>query len=81
MANATIDTIRQVFSKYGIPKMVISDNGTQFKSKELKLLQTNIASTTIHQPKVLTENELIEHTVQTVKQCLKKSLKQEMTHT
>ena len=32
--NATINTMKQVFSEYVIPKIVMSDNGTKFKTKE-----------------------------------------------
>ena len=39
-ASATIDTLKQVFSEYGVPKTVMSDNGPPFSSKEFESFAT-----------------------------------------
>lgn len=36
-SNATITVLRDLFSKYGIPNQIVSDNGPQFRSEEFKI--------------------------------------------
>ena len=72
-ARATVDTLKQVFSEYGVPKTVISDNGPPFSSKEfenftIKFCFDHITSS----PRYPQSSGMIERMVQTVKQCMKK---------
>ena len=66
-ASATIDTLKQVFSEYGVPKTVMSDNGPPFSSKEFGSF-ANITSS----PRYPQNNGVVERMVQKVKQCMKK---------
>ncbi len=67
---------KQIYSKYGIPKEVISDNGPEFKSKEYKKFakewdfEHNPSS-----PEYPEGNGLVERTIQTVKRTLRKAFK------
>lgn len=71
----TIDRLRGLFSRYGLPKTLCSDNGTQFTSHEFKnfLTQNNvthITSPTYH----AASNGAAENSVKTVKNFLIKEL-------
>ena len=48
ISNATIDAMKQVFSEYCVPQIVMSDRGPKISSTEptLQHLQTNTAFTT-----------------------------------
>lgn len=64
----TIKTLRILFSRYGVPKMIVSDNGPQFTSEEFQQFCNNnnvkhVRSTPYH-PKT---NGLVERAVQTFK--------------
>ena len=37
-AQATIQQLRKVFAAYGLPKLLITDNGTQFVASEFEFL-------------------------------------------
>ena len=39
-ASATAEILKKVFSKYGVPKTVISDNGPPFSSKEFAAFES-----------------------------------------
>ena len=72
-ASATIDTLKQIFSEYGIPKTLMSDNGPQFSSKEFKDFAHQYCFTHItSSPHYPQSNGMIECMVQTVKQTMKK---------
>ena len=65
-----------MFARYGIPKIIVSDNGTAFISKEFKLftdLNTikHITSAVGHP----TTNVQAENSVKTVKLAIKKNLR------
>ena len=64
-ASATIDILKQVFSEYGVPKTVMSENGPQFASQ---YCFDHITSS----PRYAQSNGIIERMVQTVKPCIKK---------
>ena len=70
---ATVDTLKQVFSEYGVPKLVMSDNGPQFGSKEFASFSKQWCFTHItSSPRYPQSNGLVERMIQTTKQCLKK---------
>ena len=70
-ANATIVILKQVFSEYGIPKTLMSDNGPPFSSKEFRDFARKYNFTCINSsPRYPQSNGLIERMVQTVKQCM-----------
>lgn len=73
-ATATIEALRSIFARFGLPKVVVSDNGPQFVAEQFEdFLKTNgvkhITSTPYH-PRT---NGLAEKFVQTFKSAMKKS--------
>ena len=58
---------KHLFSKYGIPKVVISDNGPEFTANTFK--------TFLKQWDYPKSNGQIERTIQTIKKSIKKALK------
>ena len=71
--SATIDILKQVFSEYGVPKTVMSDNGPQFSSKEFRTFARQYCFDHItSSPRYAQSNGLVERMIQTIKQCLKK---------
>ena len=72
-ASATIAMLKEVFSEYGVPKTVMSDNGPPFSSKEVESFADKYCFDHItSSPRYPQSNGLIERMVQTVKQCMKK---------
>ena len=73
---------KHLFSKYRIPKVVISDNVPEFTANTFKtfLKQSDFTHTTssLHYPK---SNGQIERTIQTIKKSIKKHWKATMTPT
>ena len=73
-STSTIDALRLLFSRFGVPKTIVSDNGTQFTSKELeefcKALSIEHLTTAIYHPR---SNGLAERFVDTFKRVLKKN--------
>ena len=72
-----IENLKAIFARHGIPKIVISDSGTQLKSKEYEDFAnmwnfTFINSSPYHQQ----SNGQAERTIQTVKRIFKKCLEQ-----
>ena len=72
-STATINILDEIFAKYGVPVTVVSDNGTNFASKEFKsFLQT--VGVKFHKfvaPYHPSSNDQAERSVQTVKNALK----------
>ena len=67
----------EIYSRFGIPKYVVSDNGPQFNSREYKTFAQQYGFQIIHtSPQYPKSNGQIERFVQTIKQMLKKSNKQ-----
>ncbi|XP_030031283.2 uncharacterized protein K02A2.6 [Manduca sexta] len=72
-AQDTINSCKQIFARYGIPKLVYSDSGTQFTGLEFKKFsgswnfEHKIVSPKHHQG-----NGLAERHIQTIKNILKK---------
>lgn len=72
-SQVTIEKLRQCFSTHGLPQMLVSDNGTCFKSQEFELFckQNGIQHVT-SAPFHPASNGLGERAVQILKQGLKK---------
>ena len=71
---STIKSLREIFSRFEVPKIIVSDNGTQFASKEFEAFcySNNImhAKSTPYHPKT---NGLAERAVRTFKERMKAS--------
>ena len=71
---STINALRNIFSRHGRPKTVVSDNGTQFTSSEFKAFCENNSiihiTTTVYKPST---NGQCERVVQIVKYALKQA--------
>ena len=67
-ATATINVLRAVFTRYGLPHEVVSDNGPQFVSEEYQtFLKMNRVKLTLVPPYHPASNGLAERHVQTFK--------------
>jgi hypothetical protein len=73
--NKTIDVLRQMFARNGLPEQVVSDNGPQFTSEEFAVfMKTNGVKHTRSAPYHPSTNGLAERFVQSLKQGLKATL-------
>ena len=67
-ANATIEALRALFARYGLPHELVSDNGPQFVAGEFKsFLKMNCIKHTLCPPYHPSTNGLAERHVQTFK--------------
>ena len=67
-ANATIEALRALFARYGLPHESVSDNGPQFVAGEFKsFLTMNCIKHTLCPPYHPSTNGLAERHVQTFK--------------
>ena len=75
-SSTVIAHTKKMFSKYGIPKIVFSDNGPEFSSAEYKLFskQWDFQHDT-SSPEYPQSNGCVERMIQTVKKCLKKNIR------
>ena len=72
-SSATIELLRKLFSTFGLPEVVVSDNGTGFKSEEFEaFLRANGVKHVCTPPYHPSSNGLVERAVQTLKGGLKK---------
>ena len=72
-SRATIDRLRHTFALLGVPKVIVSDNGTPFVSQEFQEFCTlNGIKHTCVSPYHPASNGLAERAVQTLKLGLKK---------
>lgn len=72
-ATATVEAMRSLFAAYGLPQMVVSDNGPQLVSKEFEIfLEANGVKHIKSAPYNPASNGLAERLVQTFKQSLDK---------
>ena len=79
----TIETLRSVFARYGLPEQVVSNNGPQFTSDEFKgFCNSNgirhITGAPYH-PYHPSTNGAIERAVQTMKKSLKSTVNESGT--
>ena len=73
-SSAVIAALQVVFSRYGIPEVVRSDNGPQYASQEFAQFAQSYGFQHIcSSPKFPQSNGQVERTVQTVKQLLKQN--------
>ena len=67
-SSATIELLRKSFSTFGLPEVVVSDNGTGFKSEEFEaFLRANRVKHVCTPPYHPSSNGLVERAVQTLK--------------
>eukprot|EP00731_Ephydatia_muelleri_P017061 Em0010g159a len=72
-AEATIQRLRTIFSRFGIPETVMTDNGPCFSSREFHdFLKNNCVTHIRSAPYHPSSNGMAERAVQTVKQGVKK---------
>ena len=70
-ADATITELRRLFSSYGLPDQVVSDNGPQFVSEEFKSFPKSNGVKHIHcSPYHPSSNGAVERFVQTFKKAM-----------
>ena len=75
-ASTVINHTKAVFSRYGIPREVVSDNGPQFTSYEyIKFSQEWDIKHITSSPKYPKSNGFVERNIQTIKRALPKSLR------
>lgn len=72
---AVIDKLSELFSKWGLPKQIVSDNGPQFASKQFEeFTQANGIEHIFTAPYHPASNGLAENAVRTLKRVIKKAL-------
>ena len=72
-SEATIERLRTCFSTYGLPDMLVTDNGSTFTSEEFRMfMQSNGVVHKTSPPYHPGSNGLAERAVQTFKTCMKK---------
>ena len=71
----TVAILRSLFSHYGLPRQIVSDNGAQFTSSEFaEFIQSNGIKHTCTAPYHPASNGAVERLVQSFKQAMKASL-------
>ena len=76
-ATKTINIMRQVFARNGVPSQIVSDNGPTFISEEFReFMSSNGIKHTQSPPYHPATNGLVERFIQTFKQSMK-AMKQE----
>lgn len=76
-ASYTIEKLMEVFSRWGLPRQIVSDNGPPFTSKELSDFLTNQGVEHVFSaPYHPASNGAAENAVRTVKRTIKKAVKQ-----
>ena len=71
-ATKTIEVLRQLFSSYGLPEQIVSDNGPQFVSEEFRqFMQSNGIRHIRCAPYHPASNGLAERFVRTFKEAMK----------
>ena len=70
-AKCVIDNVKKIFSRHGIPRIVQSDNGSQFTSNEFKQFATSWDfEHSTSSPEYPKSNGLVERHIQTLKRTL-----------
>lgn len=68
----TVELLRTLFSRTGLPEQLVSDNGTQFTSEEFQsFVKGNVIKHTTSVPFHPATNGLAERSIQSLKQSLK----------
>ena len=76
LALTVIQHTKSIFARFGIPKIVISDNGPQYSSREYKKFAKEWGfHHDTSSPKYPKSNGIVEKTVETVKRTIRKALK------
>lgn len=74
-SNATINTLRTLFARQGIPVEVVSDNGPQFRSEEFRqFMESNAIRHITTSPFHPRTNGQAERFVQSFKKAIKSAL-------
>ena len=72
-ASDVINHLKSIFARHGIPELVVSDNGPQFKAAEFSTFAEDYNFTHVtSSPKYPQANGEVERTIKTVKSMLKK---------
>ena len=71
----TIEALREMFGRWGIPRQLVTDNGPQFVSMFQKFMKSNGIKHVLSAPYHPATNGLAERFVQTMKQALRASRK------
>ncbi|CAK1590029.1 unnamed protein product [Parnassius mnemosyne] len=78
-AKAVIKALREIWSRFGLPKQLVSDNGPPFTSLEFKqFLENNGIQHTFSAPYHPSSNGAAENAVKTCKKVVKKALSQNL---
>jgi transposase InsO family protein len=73
-----IKNLKSIFARHGIPKILITDSGTQFNSSEIEQFANNWNFSIIPAaPKHQQCNGMVERTIQTIKRLMKKTLEKD----
>ena len=73
-SSVTLEKLRDAFSRFGLPNMIVSDNGTCFTSEEFKqFFKKNGIRHARSAPYHPASNRLAEQAVQTAKEGLRKA--------
>ena len=67
----TVNVLNELFSRFGVPKMLVSDDGTQFPGREFRIFYTSLsidqASTSVYHPRSNRPAERFVHTFKIIK--------------
>ena len=78
-SDETIEKLRIVFTNFGLPEQIVTDNGSAFRSKEFEtFLQRNGIQQIRTEPYHPSSNGQAERTVQTFKTTLNKMLNEKV---
>ncbi|XP_048257829.1 uncharacterized protein K02A2.6-like [Haliotis rufescens] len=74
-AEKTVETLRKIFSSYGLPEELVSDNGPQFTAEIFKdFMKNNGIKHSLSPPYNPSSNGAAERSVQVIKSALKKHM-------
>lgn len=74
-ANNTVEALRGIFSRFGLPRTVVSDNGPQFTSRQFRQFMEDNGILHLRSPPYHPQsNRLAERAVRTVKEGLRKNV-------